>query len=267
MDRCTPPAARRIVTQLLRVERDRSPQEVWRLVLDDARRANALSRQLVDELQTSLRTAWASSARCVVFESAGERFCSGFDLADTDRATDMELQERFAATETLLESIRRAPALTIAVVRGAAFGAGADLVASCDYRLGTHASRFAFPGNRFGVVLGTRQLASVVGLQRAREILIEGEVLDAGEAQRCGLLSELCTDAELSGRVDEILQRSKALDAATLEAILRLTRDEASELDAAELARSLAREGLADRLRAHAQRIGEERAARRRAAT
>jgi enoyl-CoA hydratase/carnithine racemase len=251
------------VTQLLRVERDRSHQEVWRLVLDDARRANALSRQLVDELQASLRAAWASAARCIVFESAGERFCSGFDLADIDRATDMALQQRFTATENLLESIRRAPALTVAAVRGAAFGAGADLVASCDYRLGTHASRFAFPGNRFGVVLGTRQLAAVVGRQRAREILIEGKVLDAGEAQRCGLLSEICADAELSARVDEILQRSKALDTATLKAILRLTRDAASELDMAELTLSLSREGLVDRLRAHAQRIGAERAARR----
>lgn len=266
MDRRVPPAARRIVTQLLRVERDRSQQQVWHLVLDDARRANALSRQLVDELQTSLRAAWASDARCIVFESAGERFCSGFDLADIDRATDMELQERFAAIENLLESIRRAPALTIAAVRGAAFGAGADLVASCDYRLGTHASRFAFPGNRFGVVLGTRHLAAVVGRQRAREILIEGEVLNANEAQRCGLLSELCADAELAGRVDEILRRSKALDTATLEATLRLTRDTASELDTVELAHSLAREGHADRLRAYARRIGEERAVRRQAA-
>ena len=263
MERWTPPAARHIVTQLLRVERDRSHPRVWRLVLDDARRANALSRQLVDEIQTSLRAAWASDARCIVFESAGERFCSGFDLANIDRATDMELQERFTATESLLESIRRAPALTIAAVRGAAFGAGGDLVASCDYRLGTPASRFAFPGNRFGVVLGARHLAAVVGRQRAREILIEGEVLDANEAQRCGLLSELCADAELAGRVDEILQRSKALDAATLNATLRLTRDTSSELDTIELARSLAPEGLADRLRAYARRIGQERAARR----
>ncbi len=119
-------------------------------------------------VQSSLRTAWASDARCIVFESAGERFLRL-------RSRRHRSGNRHGGSGTLhrdRESARirrRAPALTIAVVRGAAFGAGADLVASCDYRLGTPASRFAFPGNRFGVVLGTRQLASVVGLQRPRD--------------------------------------------------------------------------------------------------
>ncbi len=259
----TRPGRSRSVTEIVRTERDAPRAGTWRFVLDDPSRANALSPALVEQLRTSLHAAFASDARAIVLESSGERFCAGFDLSDGDRASESDLRERFSAIEDLLESVRRAPALTIAVVRGAAFGAGADLVAACDYRLGTHKARLAFPGSRLGVVLGTRHLAAVVGRQRAREILVEGKVLDARTAVDWGLLSELCTEEALPARVDEILLSSAPIDAPTLRALLRLTRDLPSDADRTELLRSTWRSGLADRIREHVRRVGAERAARR----
>jgi len=258
-----PPQASRAVTELLRVERDAPRAGSWRLILDDPLRANALSPRLVDRLHTSLHAAFESDARAIILDSSSERFCAGSDLGDIDRLTDSELRERFGALEDLLETIRRAPALTIAVVHGAALGAGADLVASCDYRIGTGGARLEFPGSRFGVVLGTRHLAAVVGRQVAREILVEGRMLDAKAAIDCGLLSELCAEKTVASRVDAILRRSEAIDPVTLRAILRLTRDAPSERDRTELLRSTWRDGLAERIREHARRTREERAARR----
>ncbi len=248
---------------MLRVERDAPRAGSWRLVLDDPLRANALSPGLVARLHASLHAAFESDARAIVLDSSSDRFCAGSDLSDVDRLADSELRERFGALEDLFETIRRAPALTIAVVRGAALGAGADLVASCDYRIGTSGARLAFPGSRFGVVLGTRHLAAVVGRQFAREILVEGKILDAKAALDCGLLSSLCAEDTVASRLDEILRGSEALDSETLRAILRLTRDMPSERDRAELLRSTWREGLAERTREHARRTREERAARR----
>ncbi len=250
------------MVELLRVERDSPRAGSWRLVLDDPAHANALSPGLVEQLNTSLHAAFESDVRAIVVDSSGERFCAGSDLGDIDRLTDSELRERFGALEDFLETIRRAPALTIAVVRGAALGAGADLVASCDYRIGTSGARLAFPGSRFGVVLGTRHLAAVVGRQRAREILVEGKMLDARAAADCGLLSELCAEETLTSRVDEILRRSEAVEPVTLRAILQLTRDAPSERDRTELLRSTWRNGLAERMREHARRTRDERAAR-----
>ena len=235
----------------------------WRIVLDDAARANALSARLVERLHASLRTAFDGGARAIVLDSSGDRFCAGSDLSGVDELGDSELRERFGEIEDLLETVRRAPALTIALVRGAALGAGADLVASCDYRIGATGARFAFPGSRFGVVLGTRHLAGVVGGQLAREILIEGRTLDATQALECGLLSSLCAEDDMASRVDAILQASEAVDSETLRAILRLTRDSPSERDRAELLRSTGRAGLAQRVRAHARRMREARATRR----
>ncbi|MEO9136790.1 MAG: enoyl-CoA hydratase/isomerase family protein [Casimicrobiaceae bacterium] len=250
------------MAELLRVERDSPRAGSWRLVLDDPAHANALSPGLVERLHASLHAAFESDARAIVVDSSSERFCAGSDLGDIDRLADSELRERFGALEDLLETIRRAPALTIAVVRGAALGAGADLVASCDYRIGTSGARLAFPGSRFGVVLGTRHLAAVVGRQRAREILVEGKMLDARAAADCGLLSELCAEETLTSRVDEILRRSEAVEPVTLRAILQLTRDAPSERDRTELLRSTWRNGLAERMREHARRTRDERAAR-----
>ena len=248
---------------MIRVERDHPRAGCWRLLLDDPSNANALSPALVARLDEALRGALAAGARAIVFDSSSERFCAGFALRDVDDVTDAELRSRFEALEALLESVRRAPALTIATVRGAALGAGADLVAACDYRIGTAAARFAFPGSRFGVVLGTRHLAGLLGRQAALEILVEGSALDADAALRCGLLSDLCSDDAVSVRVEAILEGCEAIDAKTLRALLRLVRDVASPRDRDELVASVSHEGFTARVREHARRMREARERRR----
>jgi len=251
------------VSTILRVERDTPRAGTWRLILDDPERANALTPELVERLHASLHAALACDARTVILASSSQRFCAGFDLRDVDRLSDAELRARFGAIEDLLETLRRAPALTIALVRGPALGAGADLVTCCDYRIGASDARLAFPGTRFGLVLGTRHLATVVGRQAARELLVEGKTLDADAAAACGLLSEVCADDALAARIDDILCRSEGLDLPTLRSVLRLTRDEPREVDRAELLDSTWRGSLGERLREHARRTREARAARR----
>lgn len=250
-------------TDLVRIERDSPCAQSVTLVLDDPRHANALSPELVARLHDALRDAIASETKAIVLDSSGERFCAGFDLRDAEAFDDASLGERFDALEALLESVRRAPAVTIAIVRGPALGAGADLVAACDYRIGTSQARFVFPGSRFGVVLGTRHLAGVVGRQAALETLVEGRTLDADAALRCGLLSEARSPESLQSRIDEIARHCASIDIETLRAMLRLVRSEPSERDRAELLASVAREGFGERVRAHATRVREARDARR----
>lgn len=251
------------MADLLQCARDVPRAGCWRLVLDDPANANALSPMLVASLLDGLQNALDAGARAIVLDSADGRFCGGFDLRDVERVTDGELRERFVAVGDLLDTVRCAPALTIAVVRGAALGAGGDLVAACDYRIGTEAARFAFPGARFGVVLGTHHLAAIVGREAALEAVVEGRTLDARRAAACGLLSEICAEDSLAARVDDIVRCSETIDVDTLRAILRLTRDAVSDRDRSELVSSVSRPGLADRIRAHARRVSEERSARR----
>ncbi|HEY1726846.1 MAG TPA: enoyl-CoA hydratase/isomerase family protein [Candidatus Baltobacteraceae bacterium] len=226
-----------------------------RITLDDVQNANALSPELVAQLDEALQTACGETTRAIVLQSSGTRFCAGFGLADIDQVDDATLAARFVSIETMLERIRRAPALTIALVNGVAMGAGADLVAACDYRIGTERARLGFPGSRFGVILGTRHLSGLIGGQQARETLIEGKILDAHAARANGLLSELCEPERLEARLDEILAKALEFDAETLRTILRLTRQSASGTDMEELQRATARKGLAERMRAHTRKV------------
>ena len=248
---------------MIRVERDHPRAGCWRLVLDDPANANALSPILVARLDEAIRDALAADARAIVLDSSSERFCGGFALRDAGDVADADLRARFEAIEALLESVRRAPALTIAAVRGAALGAGADLVAACDYRIGTPAARFAFPGSRFGVVLGTRHLGALLGRQAALEILVEGKTLDAETALRHGLLSERCDDGGVDARIEAIIENAATIDPDTLRAMLRLVRDVPSARDRDELVVSVSRAGFGERVREHARRVREARERRR----
>ncbi|MGH7715227.1 MAG: enoyl-CoA hydratase/isomerase family protein, partial [Vulcanimicrobiaceae bacterium] len=116
-------------------------------------------------------------------------------------------------------------------------------------------ARLGFPGSRFGVILGTRHLAGLIGGQRARETLVEGKILDAVAAHTCGLLSELCETDKLDARVEELLARAMEFDPETLRTLLRLTRQPSSASDMDELMRSTAREGLAERMRTHTRKV------------
>jgi enoyl-CoA hydratase len=243
MDRC------------VRVARDAPCAGAWQLVLDDPEHANAISPRLVRDLHGALEDAISGGAHTVVLSSSGRRFCAGFDLSDIETVEDAELRERFESIEALLERIRRAPAVTIALVRGPALGAGADIVAACDYRIGSDDARLGFPGIRFGVILGTRHLAGLLGEQRARELLLEGRIVDAATALEIGLLSERCTPEDFDARVAAIAGHAAALDRNALEALLRLTRMPPSEVDMQELKRSTSTPGLAERMRAHARRV------------
>ncbi len=243
MDRC------------VRVARDVPCSGAWRLVLDDPEHANALSPRLVSALRDAFDDAIASGAHSVVLAGSGSRFCAGFDLSDIETVSDADLRQRFEAIEALLERVRRAPAVTIALVSGAALGAGADLVAACDYRIGSGDARLGFPGIRFGVILGTRHLAGLLGGQRARGLLLEGRILDATAAVEIGLLTECCAPEAFDARVADIAGHAAALDRGALEALLRLTRAPSSEIDLTELSRSTSKPGLADRMRAHARRV------------
>lgn len=239
----------------MQIARDAARTGVVRITLDDQQNANALSPELVTQLDEAVQAACDETTSAIVLQSSSSRFCAGFGLADIDVVDDATLAARFTAIETMLERVRRAPALTVAVVAGVAMGAGADLVAACDYRIGTDRARLGFPGSRFGVILGTRHLAGLIGGQRARETLVEAKILHAAAAHACGLLSELCEPDNVDARVDELLARAMEFDPETLRTLLRLTRQPSSASDMEELARSTARAGLAERMRAHTRKV------------
>lgn len=222
------------------------------LVLQRLTRANAVDARLVDEIMAALdRIDAAEPAGTLVLRSAHRAFSAGFDLSEAEAQSDGDLVLRFVRIELLLQRLRRGALPSVAVVAGAAYGAGADLALACTWRLGTPEAKFRFPGFRFGLALGTRHLASVAGPQAARRILLENRLIGADEALELGLLTHLVA----AGAVDETLSRLAAatrdLPAGSAARIHDLTRSASEDADLAEMIRSLAEPGLRDRIAAY----------------
>lgn len=234
---------------------------VCQVTLNRADRANSMSPELVEALLACLERAAEDGTRLFVIRAAGANFCGGFDLAQYETESDASLAMRFVRIEQALQCVATAPFVSVACVHGAAFGAGADLVAACDHRLGSASSRFRFPGYRFGVALGTRRLAAIVGATTAQEMLVSGRVVASDEAAACGLLTHVLDDGEAEAAIDRLADGLAALDAASAETLVTNARRFGGDADRdmAMLVRSVARPGLRDRLRRYVDLIRQER--------
>jgi len=165
---------------------------IWQVTLNRPAQGNALSVELVSELDDVFVRAERAEAEAVVMEGSGRHFSTGFDLSHVHDETDDSLLARFVRIELLLQRVARAPFLTVAIARGRAMGAGADLFAACRLRLVDADASFAFPGAKgFGLVLGTRRLASLVGASTCLQWVESASTIAADDALRAGLVSAI----------------------------------------------------------------------------
>lgn len=208
--------------------------------------ANAFDEGLVEELLAATEQLAADPPPVLALSGLGGRFCGGFDL--TGPLSDRDLAWRFMRAEELLSRVRAFPALTVACVTGPAYGLGADLVAACDYRLGEARARFRFPGPRFGIVLGTHQLAARVGASRATDILMRNSVIGGNDAVAWGLLSHHVEADHQGPFVEELAADVADVPPHTRLTLLSVLRPKLADASAAAIARSSHLGGLGDRI-------------------
>lgn len=183
------------------------------LTLNRPDRSNALDDALVEQLTAAVTQCYGNDTRMLVVNGAGRNFCSGFDRDASAGCSSPAL--RSTRVETLLQLLWDAPFATLACVQGKAIGAGADLVAACDFRLGAPGSSYSFPGFKiFGVSLGNRRLAELVGPKKAFELVLQASELDVESAWRCRLVTDVVPQerfcAEIEGILGELAHTSVA---------------------------------------------------------
>lgn len=218
------------------------------LMMQRTSKANALDSGLVEALTRALDRAEVGETALLVLRSAHRAFSAGFDLQETAGQTEAEVVLRFVHIELMLQRLRHGPLASVALVEGAAYGAGADLALACTWRVGTPRAKFRFPGFRFGVALGTRHLASIVGAQKARHILLENRLLSAEEAFDCGLLTHLVQPEAVDVTVAALETAVGDLPSAATSRILSMTHARNDDADLADLVKSLIEPGLASRI-------------------
>jgi enoyl-CoA hydratase len=166
------------------------------LRLDRPERRNAMDTELLRALLGALEEVAADPGpRAVVFSTTSERaLCAGADVAEQlDHAGGVARMELFAR---LYAAVEACPVPTIAVCVGNAVGAGAELAAGCDLRVGGDNLKLAWAGAKLGVPVGPARLVPLVGLSRAKELVLTGRVVGMQEAEAIGLLHRTAPAAE-----------------------------------------------------------------------
>jgi len=166
-------------------------------------RLNALDlemwRELAEAIEGILKT---TDIRCVVLTGAEGNFAAGADLGEfsTERSTPAEADRYGKVMDRTLRAIRDCPLPTIAAIEGACIGGGLQIAIACDLRIGGASSRYGAPLARIGVVMPFPEIAylvELVGHAVALEILLEGRIFEAAEAQAKGLIGRIVPDDEV----------------------------------------------------------------------
>ncbi|MFZ1938119.1 MAG: enoyl-CoA hydratase-related protein [Terracidiphilus sp.] len=176
------------------------------ITLHRPERRNAMTPEMQLELIAALNDAAASGCRVVVLTGAGEAFCSGLDLSALQAMQGESAAQHRADAEQIARlflALYEMPLPTIAAVHGPAIAGGAGLAILCDFTLATPAAKFGFTEVRIGFVpaLVSAFLALQIQDKRSRDLLLTGRILDAAEAHRLGLVTEIVAPDKLAQRV------------------------------------------------------------------
>lgn len=169
------------------------------LTLDRPARAHAYDRSHLGLLSLALD---AVNTPVVVVQSTGERaFCGGADLDEMSAGSPLDALD--LVSQHVFTRLARLPAITIAAIQGAAVAGGFELALACDLRVVGPAARFSLPETTMGLIPsagGTTRLARLVGVSRAKEVILGGRVLDADTALSWGVAHRKVADPRAEAR-------------------------------------------------------------------
>ncbi|HZU04919.1 MAG TPA: enoyl-CoA hydratase-related protein [Chloroflexota bacterium] len=173
---------------------------------------NALDRHLAEALTRTLPALDRDPAvRVAILTGAGPRaFCSGADLKERATMSPEEVQAQRQRLIDATTALLRFEKPIIAAVNGVAVGGGLELMLGCDFAIAAEGARFGLPEVTLAIIPGdggTQLLPRVVGQAKARELIFTGDIIDAAEALRLGLVSRVVPPADLLPTAREIAAR------------------------------------------------------------
>ena len=209
------------MTSLIRERR--GPVEILRM--DRPQQRNAMDGALLAELLAAVAAAEADeSAGAIVFSTPDVRALSaGADMAEAlDEQAAVDRMELFTR---LYAALDEATLATVAVCVGNVVGAGAEVAAGCDARVGGDNLKLAWVGTRHGVPVGPARLVPLVGLSRAKELVLTGRVIGAEEAAAIGFLHRTAPGTEAEAAAIELATAIAERPRATIAQAKRMFRE------------------------------------------
>lgn len=195
--------------EALKVEREQNT--LW-LTLNRPHRLNSFNDVLLEELGDALDTAEKDpSVRCVVITGDGDRaFSAGADVTMFPKATPVKAEEFSRAGQKVFGKIEEMSKPVIAAINGFALGGGLELALACDFRIAAEHAELGSPEIALGLIPGwggTQRIVRLVGLPRAKELVMLGNRLKADEALKIGLVNKVVHFEKLREEAQMIAQK------------------------------------------------------------
>jgi enoyl-CoA hydratase/carnithine racemase len=203
------------------------------ITLNRPERLNAMNRQLIDDVATAFDDAHDDAAtKAIIFTGAGRAFCAGDDRREhVQPADESEARDLVDAIQRATEAIVFGPKLVVGAINGWAVGGGFEWAINCDFPIWADSARGFFPEVSLNIfVTGgvTSFLPALVGLLRAREMLLLGERYDAPTLLEYGVAWRVVPDADLMTNARDIATQLAALPSLTAGAMKRVLNETAS---------------------------------------
>ena len=192
---------------------------------------NALNAATIGELGDAIdEVRQRDDVGGAILTGAGRAFVAGADIGELAAQTPLQAKQRALRGQGIFRRFETSPKPIIAAVNGFALGGGCELAMSCHVRIASEAAKFGQPEVKLGICPGyggTQRLPRLVGMGRALQLLLTGEMIDAAEAYRIGLVNRVVPAGELLVAADALLRQMMANGplavAACIESVVRGT--------------------------------------------
>jgi enoyl-CoA hydratase len=173
---------------------------------------NALNRQVEDEIEAVFKELGTLNEVGAVIVTGGgaKAFIAGADIKMISEKSPKEAFEMSTATQRVLSKIEKFDRVVIAAVNGLALGGGCEVALACDIRVADESAIFGFPEVSLGLLPGaggTQRLARLVGIGKAKELILTGDPISADEAKRIGLVERIAPKGEAVAEATSLAKR------------------------------------------------------------
>jgi enoyl-CoA hydratase len=166
---------------------------------------NALNEQMMTEIEAALHDAEEDSEiEAIILTGGSQFFISGTDvdflLGDGEELTPLRMYQAHYPTQAMYRCLSRIPKPTIAAIAGYVLGGGLELALCCDFRIAVENTKIGTPEIKLGILPGaggTQRLARIIGITKAKEMVLTGEPILAEEAYQFGLLNKVVPAKDL----------------------------------------------------------------------
>ncbi|MGB0036856.1 MAG: enoyl-CoA hydratase-related protein [Candidatus Acidiferrales bacterium] len=186
--------------------------QIARITFNRLNVLNALNRKTVEELGDALNAARRDDAvRVVILTGAGEKsFVAGADINELAKQTPVDGKEYSAFGQQVIRPLETMGKPSIAAINGFALGGGCELALACTIRIASRNAKLGQPEVKLGIIPGfggTQRLARLCGKGVAHELILTGEMINAEEALRIGLVNRIVELAELIPTAEAIAKK------------------------------------------------------------